>query len=88
VNTVQLVGPGGQPSSLAGQGKHNSAMSEVKPRCQRVTGTGENRAQCPLEATWRGTLHVGRDLYVVESCDQHRSGLIDAEPLDGNWEQR
>jgi cbb3-type cytochrome oxidase cytochrome c subunit len=33
-------------------------------------------------------LHVGRDIYVVESCDQHHSSLVDAEPLDGNWDRR
>jgi len=63
-------------------------MGEIKARCQRLIGTGDARGQCPLGATWRGTLHVGRDLYVAESCDQHRSGLVDAEPLDGNWETK
>jgi hypothetical protein len=75
-------------TAIAARSGHNSAVSETKPRCQRVIGTGEGRGQCPLEATWKGTLHVGRDLYVAESCDRHRSGLIDAEPLDGNWERR
>jgi hypothetical protein len=62
-------------------------MSDLERRCQRVIDTDEGRNQCPHEATWTGTLHVGRDLYVVEACDRHRAGLIDAEPIDGNWER-
>lgn len=62
-------------------------MSGVERRCQRVVDTDEGRSQCVHEAAWTGTLHVGRDLYVVESCDRHRTGLIDAEPIDGNWER-
>ncbi|HUB69628.1 MAG TPA: hypothetical protein VL984_04335 [Acidimicrobiales bacterium] len=76
------------PVTVAGRRGHNSAVAGINRLCQRVIGIGEGRGQCPLEATWMGTLHVGRDLYVVESCDRHRSGLIDAEPLDGNWERR
>jgi hypothetical protein len=56
-------------------------------RCQRVVKTDGESGQCPRDATWRGALHAARDIYIVESCDQHRSGLIDAEPLDGNWEK-
>lgn len=56
-------------------------------RCQRLVDAGDARGRCPDEATWTGTLHAGRDLYVAESCDRHRSGLVDAEPIDGNWER-
>jgi hypothetical protein len=45
----------------------------------------KGRDQCASEATWSGSLHAGRDVYVVVACDRHRSGLIDAEPLDGDW---
>jgi hypothetical protein len=56
-------------------------------RCERVVDSADGRGQCSLDATWRGSLHAGRDIYVVECCDRHKSGLIDAEPLDGNWDR-
>jgi len=62
-------------------------MVDISRHCQRFIGTAGGRDQCPQEATWRGLLHAGRDIYAVECCDRHRSGLIDAEPLDGNWER-
>ena len=57
-------------------------------QCQRVVNVAGGREQCPLAAAWSGWAHMGRDIYVVEACDRHQSGLIDAEPLDGDWERR
>ncbi|HLI43251.1 MAG TPA: hypothetical protein VKU92_02130 [Acidimicrobiales bacterium] len=56
-------------------------------RCQRLVDSELGREQCPNVAAWTGTLHAGRDLYAVETCDRHRSGVIDAEPLDGDWDR-
>jgi len=63
----------------------NDPDDPLTHRCQRVVKTESDSGQCPRDATWRGSLHASREIYVVESCDQHKSGLIDAEPLDGNW---
>jgi hypothetical protein len=57
-------------------------------RCQRVLTTTDGRERCPLGASWSGWAHAGREIYVVEACDRHQSGLIDAEPLDGDWDRR
>lgn len=62
-------------------------MNDTIPRCQRVISTGGGRDRCALEAAWTGWLHAGRDIYVTETCDRHKSGLIDAEPLDGDWDR-
>ena len=62
-------------------------VARLRRSCRRVVKTEHARGQCSESATWRGTLHVGRNVYVVDSCDRHRSALIDAEPLDGNSEK-
>jgi hypothetical protein len=54
----------------------------MEHQCQRVVVNPEGRGQCPARATWRGWAHAGRDVYVVEACDRHQSGLIDAESLE------
>ena len=56
--------------------------------CQRIVDTADGRTRCPYTATWLGWAHAGRDIYIVEACDRHHSGLIDAEPLDGDWDRR
>lgn len=53
-------------------------------RCQRIVDAPGGRARCSLTAAWSGWAHCGRQIYVVEACEQHQSSLIDAEPLDGN----
>jgi hypothetical protein len=62
-------------------------VSEVERRCQGVTDTDEGRSQRPLEAICTETLHVGSDLYALESCDRSRTGLIEVEPIHRNWER-
>jgi hypothetical protein len=52
-----------------------------------MVDTPTGRSQCPLDAAWAGWLHAARAIYLVETCDRHKSGLVDAEPLDGNWER-
>jgi hypothetical protein len=44
--------------------------------------------RCPYEAAWRGVLHAAHNRYEVETCDRHRAGILDAVPIDGNWEWR
>ena len=51
-------------------------------QCQRVVETERGGGQCPRESTWVGSLHAGRQIYLVETCEQHMSGLIDAAPLE------
>ena len=51
-------------------------------QCQRVVETERGGGQCPRESTWVGSLHTGRQIYFVETCEQHMSGLIDAVPLE------
>ena len=51
-------------------------------QCQRVVETERGWGQCPRESTWVGSLHAGRQIYLVETCEQHMSGLIDAAPLE------
>src|SRR5579863_2477266 len=79
------IGRGECPFRL-GDTEVNVARS--RRNCQRIIDTERGRDQCNGSAAWRGSLHVGRNVYLVEACDRHRSGLIDAEPLDGNWEKR
>jgi len=51
-------------------------------QCQRVIETERGGGQCPRESSWVGSLHAGRQTYLVETCEQHMSGLIDAAPLE------
>jgi len=69
----------------ANMGEHAMSEAEQPQRCQRVVDSGSGRMQCPNSATWIGRLHAAREIYIVKSCEQHSSGLIDAEPIDGNW---
>jgi hypothetical protein len=52
--------------------------------CQLFTDEG----RCPFEASWRGVLRVAHDRFEVDTCDRHRAGILDAFPIDGNWEWR
>ena len=58
----------------------------TKERCQRVVG--DDGALCPNPVEWIGNLRVSRSIFLIKTCDLHRSALIDAEPIDGNWEWR
>jgi hypothetical protein len=70
---------------VAERDQSTAPVTDALHRCQRLIETREGREQCPNDANWTGTLHVARDTYVAECCDLHRTGLIDAEPLDGDW---
>ena len=66
------------PSTEDGAGR------PVSGRCQLQTDEG----RCPYEAAWRGVLRVAHDRFEVDTCDRHRAGILDAYPIDGNWEWR
>jgi hypothetical protein len=63
-----------------------SATEPEHERCQRIIGV--DGTICPNQVEWVGDLHLSRCAFVVKTCDLHRSALVDAEPIDGNWEQR
>lgn len=65
----------------------NGKSVDGEHRCQRIVDNSDGRTQCPVTAEWSGWAHVGRDIYVIEACDRHQSGLVDAEPLNGNWDR-
>jgi hypothetical protein len=54
--------------------------------CQRVVETGRSGGRCLRERTCVGSLRAERQTYLIEACEQHMSGLIDAAPLgdEGN----
>ena len=87
IKVLLPIGPSETVKHLRDDGEDQLSDIEQPPtrRCQRVIDGDRGRGQCPRDATWRGSLHAAREIYVVESCDQHKSGLVDAEPLDGNW---
>jgi hypothetical protein len=51
-------------------------------RCQQVLEQSRGGGQCPQGGTWVGSLHAGRRTYLVTTCEQHMSGLLDAEPYE------
>ena len=78
-----------EPADYSGSGwsmpsTEGDAGQSVGGSCQVYTDEG----RCPYEAAWRGVLRVAHDRFEVETCDRHRAGILDAYPIDGNWEWR